>query len=165
MEIPLRCRGDSGSNQKINGQINSVFHRNIWNGPNIITSSHIIKCVCSLIFEFFSINMFCYSTSSVVGWICQYGTMDTGMWILLMHCVLGGSTVHHNSESLPITQCIWRSIVIWWETYKLWPLITISAIAAIPVWQVYTSLRFDYLFCHHQVITLSFYMIFNPSKL
>lgn len=128
MEIPLRCRGDSGSNQKINGQINSVFHRNIWNGPNIITSSHIIKCVCSLIFEFFSINMFCYSTSSVVGWICQYGTMDTGMWILLMHCVLGGSTVHHNSESLPITQCIWRS-----RSYMVGNIQTLA---------------FDYHFCH-----------------
>lgn len=55
-------------------------------------------CVGPLICEFFSINMFCYSTSSVVGSICQYGTMDTGMWILLTHCVFGGSTVHHNSE-------------------------------------------------------------------
>ena len=77
------------------------------------------KCVCSFICEFFSINMFCYSTLSVVGWICQYGSMDIGTWILLTSCVLGGSTVHHSSESLPITQCFWRSIVIWWETYKL----------------------------------------------
>ena len=41
MEMPLRCKGDSDSNQKINRHINSVFHRNVWNGPNIITSSHI----------------------------------------------------------------------------------------------------------------------------
>lgn len=113
-QLLWKCPWDAkvtDSNQKINRQINSVFHRNVWNGPNIITSSHITfsfkilyswplnnKCVCLLICEFFSINMYCYSTSSVVGWICQYGTMDTGTWILLTPCVLKGSTVHHNSE-------------------------------------------------------------------
>lgn len=94
---------------KINRQINSVFHRNVWNGPNIMTSSHVtfsLKILYSwplnnkmrvyLYVIFFSINMYCYSTSSVVGWLCQYGTMDTETWILLIPCVLEGSTVHHN---------------------------------------------------------------------
>ena len=87
------------------------------------------KCVCSLIFDFFSINIFCYSTSSVVGWICRYGSMDTGMWILLTPCVLGGSTVHHSSESLPINHTVHLEI----HSYMVGNIRTLA---------------FDYQFCH-----------------